>query len=191
MFYNWPIKSSKDFPRNHALGTRLAFSRIWTWIRRDNPYLSLFSPNVGKCSRITPNTDTFYTCYLCVKITCMCLGISKVIAAIIVPTGTWWQNLQSSASSFPMNDILHNERYSPQWTSSFPMLHKFYCFLSLNQFVIFNPWKVLWSWIAFSQNSFVISPGLLYHLIRRNNGWLANEVFTSNPIVSWNSSLAV
>ena len=26
------------------------------------------------------------------------------------------------------------------------------------QFVIFNPWKGLWNWIAFSQTSFVISP---------------------------------
>ena len=26
------------------------------------------------------------------------------------------------------------------------------------QFVVFNPWKVLWNWIAFSQNYFVISP---------------------------------
>ena len=53
------------------------------------------------------------------------------------------------------------------------------------QFVIFNPWKVPWNWIAFYQNSFVISPGLLYHLIRRNTGRLANEAITSNPIVSW------
>ena len=37
---------------------------------------------------------------------------------------------------------------------------------------------------AFSQNSFVISPGLLYHLIRRDSGRLANDAFTSNPIVS-------
>ena len=27
------------------------------------------------------------------------------------------------------------------------------------QFVIFNPWKVPWNWIAFYQNSFVVSPG--------------------------------
>ena len=33
-------------------------------------------------------------------------------------------------------------------------------------------------------NSFVISPGLLYHLIRRDYGRLANEAFTSNPVVS-------
>ena len=52
------------------------------------------------------------------------------------------------------------------------------------QLLIFNPWKVPWNWIAFSQNYFVISPGLLYHLIRRDTGQLANEVFTANPIVS-------
>ena len=28
------------------------------------------------------------------------------------------------------------------------------------QFVIFNLWKVRWNWIAYSQNSFVMSPGL-------------------------------
>ena len=28
----------------------------------------------------------------------------------------------------------------------------------LIQFVIFSPWKVQWNWIAFYQNSFVISP---------------------------------
>ena len=33
-------------------------------------------------------------------------------------------------------------------------------------------------------NSFVISPGLLYHLIRRDSAQLANEAFTSSPIVS-------
>ena len=27
-----------------------------------------------------------------------------------------------------------------------------------DQFVIFNPWKALWNWIVFYQNSFVISP---------------------------------
>ena len=54
----------------------------------------------------------------------------------------------------------------------------------LNQFVIFNPWIVPWNWIAFYQNLFVISPGLLYHLIRRDSGWLVNETFTSNHIVS-------
>ena len=53
-----------------------------------------------------------------------------------------------------------------------------------SQFVIFNPWKDPWNWIAFYQNSFVISSGLLYHLIRRDSGRLANEDVTSNPIVS-------
>ena len=37
--------------------------------------------------------------------------------------------------------------------------------------------------MVFYQNSFVISPGLLYHLIRRDSGRLANEAFTSNPTV--------
>ena len=52
------------------------------------------------------------------------------------------------------------------------------------QFVIFNPWKVPWNWITFYQNYFVIPLGFLYHLIRRDSGRLANEAFTSNPIVS-------
>ena len=53
-----------------------------------------------------------------------------------------------------------------------------------SQFVIFNPWKVPCNWIAFYQNSFVIWPGFLYHLIRRDSGRLSNEAFTSNSIVS-------
>ena len=36
--------------------------------------------------------------------------------------------------------------------------------------------------IAFSENSFVISPGLLYHLITRNTGRLANEAFPLKKI---------
>ena len=43
--------------------------------------------------------------------------------------------------------------------------------------------------MAFYQNYFVMSPGLLYHLIRRDYGRLANEVFTSNPIVSLKQQL--
>ena len=56
---------------------------------------------------------------------------------------------------------------------------------SCDQFVIFNPWKVRWNWVTFSHSSLVISPSLLYLLIRRDTGGLANEVFTSNSIVSW------
>ena len=52
------------------------------------------------------------------------------------------------------------------------------------QFVIFSPWKLPCSWIAFYQNSFVVSAGLLCHLIRRDYGRLANKAFTSNPFVS-------
>ena len=37
---------------------------------------------------------------------------------------------------------------------------------------------------VFYQNSLVISPGLLYHLIRRSSGRLASKAFTSNRIAS-------
>ena len=37
--------------------------------------------------------------------------------------------------------------------------------------------------LVFYQTSFVISPTFLYRLIRRDYGRLANEAFTSNPIV--------
>ena len=52
------------------------FSRIFPhseWIRRDTAYLSVFSPNAGKCrkmrTRITPNTDSFYAVMLTKNIT--------------------------------------------------------------------------------------------------------------------------
>ena len=45
------------------------------------------------------------------------------------------------------------------------------------QFVIFNLWKAPWDWVAFS---FVMSPGLLYYLIRCDTGWLTNEAFVTN-----------
>ena len=56
-------------------------------------------------------------------------------------------------------------------------LASFYTSGTPHQFVIFNPWKVPWNWIAFYQNSFVISPVLLYHLVRRDTGRLENEAF--------------
>ena len=55
---------------------------------------------------------------------------------------------------------------------------------AIKQFVIFNPWKVPWNRIAFYQKFFVILPDLLYHLIRRDSGRLADVAFMSNPIVS-------
>ena len=61
-------------------------------------------------------------------------------------------------------------------------------------FVTFNRWNVPWNLIAFFQNSFVISPGLLYYLIRRDVGRLANEAFSSNPIFTskrWLSDLKI
>ena len=68
--------------------------------------------------------------------------------------------------------------------NSTPFLIHSRTFHMLYKFVIFNPWKASWNWIAFYQNSFVISPGSLYHLIRRDPGRLTNEAFTANPIVS-------
>ena len=41
-----------------------------------------------------------------------------------------------------------------------------------------------------SQNFFAMSPSLLQNLIRRNTVRLANEVFTSNPIVSLKQELS-
>ena len=52
--------------------------------------------------------------------------------------------------------------------------------VTLIQFVIFNPLKVPWGWIAFHWNSFVISPGLMTD----KTGALANEAYFSNPNVS-------
>ena len=74
-------------------------------------------------------------------------------------------------------------------------LHKIYenlndrVFSYVVQSVIFNPWKVLWNWIAFSQN-FVLSFGLLYHLIRGDTARIANKAFTSNPMVSSKQDLS-
>ena len=43
------------------------------------------------------------------------------------------------------------------------------------QFVIFNPRKVQWNWIAFYQNSFAISPGLLYQMTRRDTNFITHN----------------
>ena len=91
---------------------------------------------------------------------------------------------------FDLNSTVCSQRvgvhlYSGQISYGFMMDADLY------QFVIFNPWKVSWNWIAFYQNSFVLSSGLLYHLIRRDTGRLANETFTSNPIVSLKEYLTV
>ena len=44
--------------------------------------------------------------------------------------------------------------------------------------VTFNPWKVLWNWIAFYRNSFVMSLGLM----REETGGLSNEAYFTNLI---------
>ena len=59
------------------------------------------------------------------------------------------------------------------------------------QFVIFNRRKVPWNWIAFSQISLVVSPGLLNHLIRRDTGRLAKRPLRQILLFllsSWTSS---
>ena len=58
-------------------------------------------------------------------------------------------------------------------------------------FLIFNPWKAQWKWIAVTQNSFIVSPGLLYHLTRGDTGRLVNEIVSSNPIDSLKEYLSV
>ena len=74
-----------------------------------------------------------------------------------------------------------------------PVSISIWCILCMNtqicrvQFGNFNPWKVV---LAFSQNSFVISTGLLYHLITHDSWWLASKAFVlSNPIVSLKQQL--
>ena len=53
------------------------------------------------------------------------------------------------------------------------------------QFVIFNPsMKSPEELNSLLSNSFVVSPGLLYHLIRRDPERLSKEAFTSNLTVS-------
>ena len=42
----------------------------------------------------------------------------------------------------------------------------------------------MFTMLTVSRDSFVISLGLLYHLIRLETERLANEAFTSSPIVS-------
>ena len=83
----------------------------------------------------------------------------------------------SSSTAFTFRTLIH---------SNTTLIHFVHCI----QFVIFSSWKVPWNWIAFYQTSFVISPGLLYHLIRRNTGRLTNKAFTSNSIVSLKQQLS-
>ena len=102
------------------------------------------------------------------------LSLSHFVA-VYVSISSW---LEMVSKSFPQACRVDSSA-KLQITVSFMKRSK-----SLIQFVIFNPWKLPWNWIAFYQNSFAISPGLLYHLIRGDYGRLVNEAFTSNPIVS-------
>ena len=93
-------------------------------------------------------------------------------------------NENISQIGFVLLDVWSVSKYGVFSGSYFPAFGLNTERYEVSQFIISNPWKVPWNWIAFYQNSFVISPGLIYHLIRRDTGRLKNEAFTSNPIVS-------
>ena len=85
----------------------------------------------------------------------------------------------SDCTYFKSKISLQYQLVSKRHVTSF----SFFSFIFV-KLVTFNPWKVSWNWIVFSQNCFAISPGFLYHLIRRYTGRPGNEAFTSNRIVS-------
>ena len=50
------------------------FSRIFPhldWIRRDIAYISVFSPNAGKCVKNTDQNDSKYGLFLCLAVLCL------------------------------------------------------------------------------------------------------------------------
>ena len=62
-----------------------------------------------------------------------------------------------------------------------------FCYL----FVIFNPWKVPWNWIAFYQNSFVISPGCYISWLDATLDELQTRSLRQILLSLWNNSLTV
>ena len=62
-----------------------------------------------------------------------------------------------------------------------------FCYL----FVIFNPWKVPWNWIAFYQNSFVISPGCYISWLDATLDELQTRPLRQILLSLWNNSLTV
>ena len=58
-------------------------------------------------------------------------------------------------------------------------------------FVIFNPWKVPWNWIAFYQNSFVISPGCYISWLDATLDELQTRPLRQILLSLWNNSLTV
>ena len=78
---------------------------------------------------------------------------------------TWNPSLEDNVAGIASELIVSknvNKLLSHEWDD----LHQYWrgAYIILDQFVILNPWKVPWNWIAFYQNSF-ISPGLLHHLV--------------------------
>ena len=59
------------------------------------------------------------------------------------------------------------------------------------QFVTFNPWKVLWNWIAFYQNSFVISPGCYISWLDVILDNLQTRFLGQILLFLWNNSLTI
>ena len=68
---------------------------------------------------------------------------------------------------------------------------KVYCSCLRIQFVIFNPWKLPWNWIAFYQNSFVISPDLFITWLDATMDDLQTRPLRQILLFLWNNSLTV
>ena len=63
--------------------------------------------------------------------------------------------------------------------------------ITTTQFVIFNPRKLLWNWIAFYQNSVVISPGLFITWLEATMDDLQTRPLRQILLFLWNNSLTV
>ena len=147
----------------------LVFCAVWKISKYrvfSGSYLDIFSPNTGKYGpEKNPYLYTFHRLFPWIY----CLLRERLFS--------------NTFKMFPIKRRQVLGEIPPLWkkhslTWSFAPLKR-----NPNQFVIFNPRKVPWNWIAFSQNSLVISPGLLSHLIKHVTGRLANKAFTSNPII--------
>ena len=60
---------------------------------------------------------------------------------------------------------------------------KMNCKKKITQFVIFNPWKVPWNWIAFSPDSCVISPAISFIMFWDFPIFLPNFPFTTSETI--------
>ena len=55
--------------------------------------------------------------------------------------------------------------------------------ITVNQFVIFKPWKVPWSWIDLCWNSFVMSRGLIRGKIRGHANEAAQKIIPKDSLL--------